>query len=60
MGALLTIIFVGIMALAILGFGWQTFFLGIARGAQQVVDNPLVEAKEYWGDLSKAPQNPDH
>lgn len=61
-GALLAIIFVGILALAIIGLGWQTFFFGIARGAQQVVDNPLVdEAREYWGDLSNTKaKGPDH
>lgn len=39
--------------LAIIGLGWQTFF-GITKGAQQVVDNPLVnEAKEYWGHFAR-------
>jgi len=53
-GTLLTMIFIGILVLAIIGLGWQTFFFGLAKGAQQVVDNPLVEeAKEYWSDLAK-------
>lgn len=49
-------ILIGILVLAILGLGWQTFFSGIAKGAQQVVDNPIVDgAKEYLGDFSKDP-----
>lgn len=53
-GTLLTMIFIGILVLAIIGLGWQTFFFGLAKGAQQVVDNPLVEeAKEYWSDLAE-------
>lgn len=56
MGALVAAVLIGILVLAILGLGWQTFFSGIAKGAQQVVDNPLVDgAKEYLGDFAKDP-----
>jgi len=42
-----------ILVLVIIGLGWQTFFSGIASGARQVVDNPLVqEAKEYLGGFA--------
>jgi len=52
LGVILAAIFIGILLLAGIGLGWETFFSGIARGAQQVVDNPLVdEAKEYLGDF---------
>jgi hypothetical protein len=61
MGLLLAAVIVGIMILAIIGLGWQTFFFGIAKGAQQVVDNPIVdEAKEYWGELSGTAKRSDH
>ncbi|MEW6604542.1 MAG: hypothetical protein AB1351_07615 [Thermoproteota archaeon] len=54
MGAILAAILIGILVLAILGLGWQTLFSGIAKGAQQVVDNPVVdEAKEYIGDFAR-------
>ena len=46
-----------ILALAIVGLGWQTFFSGIAEGARQVVQNPLVEnaasGAKYLGDFAK-------
>jgi hypothetical protein len=52
MGAILAAILIGILVLAIIGLGWQTFFSGLASGVRQVVNNPLVdEAKEYLGDL---------
>jgi hypothetical protein len=53
LGAILAAVLVGILVLAILGLGWQTFFSGIARGAQNVVDNPVVDgAKEYLGNFT--------
>jgi len=49
-----TAVLLGILVLALLGLGWQTFFSGIARGAQHVVDNPVVDgAKEYLGNFTK-------
>lgn len=61
MGSLLAAVIVGIMVLAIIGLGWQTFFFGVAKGAQQVVDNPIVdEAKEYWDELSSTVKRSDH
>jgi hypothetical protein len=52
LSAILAAIFIGILLLAMIGLGWETFFSGIARGAQKVVDNPLVdEAKEYLDDF---------
>ena len=54
MGAILAAILIGILVLAIIGLGWQTFFAGLASGTRQVVDNPLVEeAKKYLGDFAK-------
>jgi hypothetical protein len=43
LSVILTAVLIGILALAILGLGWQTFFSGVARGAQQAVDNPVVD-----------------
>lgn len=62
MGALVLIVLFAILALAIIGLGWQTFFSGIAEGARQVVQNPLVEnaasgAKEYLGDIAENTTN---
>jgi hypothetical protein len=50
---------VAILALAMVGLRWQTLFSGVAKGAQQVVSNPLINnatgerAKEYFGGLTK-------
>ncbi len=48
---LLTWITLGIIILAILGLGWQTFFSGVLKGAQKIGLNPVIknltnEAKE--------------
>jgi hypothetical protein len=56
---MLSIALVAILALAIVGLRWQTLFSGVAKGAQQVVSNPLINnateegANEYFGDLAK-------
>ena len=61
MGAILAAIFIGILVLAVVGLGWETFFSGIAMGAQRVVDNPLVDgAKEYLGDFGNDAVTPKH
>ncbi|HEX6562298.1 MAG TPA: hypothetical protein VF016_09765 [Nitrososphaera sp.] len=39
----LTWIVVGIVVLAIIGLGWQTFFSGIVQGARKIGDNPVIE-----------------
>jgi hypothetical protein len=58
LGAILAAIFIGILLLAVIGLGWETFFSGIARGAQQVVDNPLVDgAREYLGGSAPPPSD---
>jgi hypothetical protein len=36
LGFLLLIIIVGVLILAILGLGWQTFFGGVQKGAEKV------------------------
>lgn len=48
---LLTWITLGMIILAILGLGWQTFFSGVLKGAQKIGLNPVIknltnEAKE--------------
>jgi hypothetical protein len=48
---LLTWITLGIIILAILGLGWQTFFSGVLKGARKIGLNPVIknftnEAKE--------------
>jgi hypothetical protein len=40
---LLTWIIIGIVVLAIIGLGWQTFFSGIWNGAQRIGQNPIVQ-----------------
>ncbi|AIF83602.1 hypothetical protein NTE_01539 [Candidatus Nitrososphaera evergladensis SR1] len=54
---LLTWIVVGIVVLAIIGLGWQTFFSGIIQGAKKIGDNPVIEnvtnaAKDRLDDLT--------
>lgn len=55
---LITWIIIGVVILAIIGLGWQTFFSGIIQGAQKVGQNPIVqnltgEAKEGAKDAAK-------
>jgi hypothetical protein len=55
---MLSIALVAILALAMVGLRWQTLFSGVAKGAQQVVSNPLINnategANEYFGGLAK-------
>ena len=40
---LLTWIIIGVVLLAIIGLGWQTFFSGIWNGAQRIGQNPIVQ-----------------
>lgn len=40
---LLTWIVVGVVVLAIIGLGWQTFFSGIMQGAKKIGDNPVIQ-----------------
>jgi hypothetical protein len=40
---LITWIIIGVVILAIIGLGWQTFFSGIIQGAQKVGQNPIVQ-----------------
>lgn len=39
---LLTWIVIGVVILAIIGIGWQTFFSGVIEGAKKVGENPIV------------------
>ena len=56
---MLSIALVAILALAMVGLRWQTLFSGMAKDAQQVVSNPLINnateegANEYFGGLAK-------
>jgi hypothetical protein len=54
---LLTWIIVGVIVLAIIGLGWQTFFSGIIQGAKKIGGNPVIEnvtkaAKDRLGNLT--------
>ena len=40
---LLTWIIIGVVVLAIIGLGWQTFFSGMWNGAQRIGQNPIVQ-----------------
>ena len=53
---LLTWIIIGVVVLAIIGLGWQTFFSGMWNGAQRIGQNPIVqnvtnEAKQGIKDI---------
>ncbi|MEO9362529.1 MAG: hypothetical protein ABI348_01390 [Nitrososphaera sp.] len=53
----LTWIVVGIVVLAIIGLGRQTFFSGIVQGARKIGDNPVIEnvtnaAKDKFSNLT--------
>jgi hypothetical protein len=47
-----TWIIVGVVVLAIIGLGLQTFFSGVMQGIAKIGDNPLV--KGVTGDMKKA------
>ena len=58
MGMILSLVIIGILALAIIGLGWQAFFSGVAKGFQQIFDGSAIvnvasEAKEYLGSLAE-------
>lgn len=40
---LVTWIVIGIVILAIIGLGWQTFFSGVVQGVEKLGQNPIVE-----------------
>jgi hypothetical protein len=55
MGVLVWIL-LGIMVLAIIGLGWQTFFGGVVQGVRKIGDNPVLKgatnaAKEKLNNL---------
>jgi hypothetical protein len=55
---LFTWIVVAVVALAIIGLGWQTFFSGVARGAEKVASDPIVknvtdEAEEFAANATE-------
>lgn len=41
--SLVTWIVIGVVILAIIGLGWETFFSGIAQGVEKLGQNPVVE-----------------
>jgi hypothetical protein len=40
---LVTWIIIGVVILAIIGLGWETFFSGVAQGVEKLGQNPVVE-----------------
>lgn len=40
---LVTWIVIGVVILAIIGLGWETFFSGVAQGVEKLGQNPIVE-----------------
>ena len=57
----LTWIIIGVVILAIIGLGWQTFFSGLWQGAQKVGENPIVQnlTGEAKDEAKDAIGNPD-
>ncbi|HVX03044.1 MAG TPA: hypothetical protein VHA09_07810 [Nitrososphaera sp.] len=40
---LLTWIVLGVVILAIIGLGWQTFLSGLVQGAKKIAENPIIQ-----------------
>jgi hypothetical protein len=52
LGLLLFIIIAGVLILAILGLGWQTFFGGVEKGAEKVGITKAI--KNITNDIQKS------
>ena len=52
LGFLLLIIIVGVLILAIMGLGWQTFFGGVQKGAEKVGITKAL--KNITNDIQKS------
>ena len=52
LGFLLLIIIVGVLILAIMGLGWQTFFGGVEKGAEKVGITKAI--KNITNDIQKS------
>ena len=52
LGILLLIIIVGVLILAIVGLGWQTFFGGVQKGAEKVGITKAI--KNITNDIQKS------
>ena len=52
LGFLLLIIIAGVLILAILGLGWQTFFGGVQKGAEKVGITKAI--KNITNDIQKS------
>ena len=52
LGFLLLIIIVGVLILAIMGLGWQTFFGGVQKGAEKVGITKAI--KNITNDIQKS------
>ncbi len=52
LGLLLLIIIVGVLILAIVGLGWQTFFGGVQKGAEKVGITKAI--KNITNDIQKS------
>jgi len=53
----ITWVLIIVVALAIIGLGWMTFFSGVFQGAEEVSENPAVEeateeAKQFLGNAT--------
>lgn len=55
----LTLITIGVIALAIIGLGWQVFVSGVFKGAEKIIgSNPelkniTLKAKQYIVNITK-------
>jgi flagellar basal body-associated protein FliL len=52
LGFLLLIIIAGVLILAIMGLGWQTFFVGVQKGAEKVGITKAI--KNITNDIQKS------
>ena len=52
LGLLLFIIIAGVLILAIMGLGWQTFFGGVEKGAEKVGITKAI--KDITNDIQKS------
>jgi hypothetical protein len=53
---LITWVVIGVIILAIIGLGWQTFFAGVKKGADKIGLTPIIknityQAKQSFGGI---------
>jgi hypothetical protein len=55
---LISWVVIGVILLAIIGLGWQTFLAGVKKGADKIGLTPIIknityEAKQSFGGIAK-------